>query len=89
MKVIASTKVFKYTNENEYFNMFIGFCLTLYISGNRGVLDQESWDENDMRIHGSYPIPKDLRDQVDGEDRVWIITEIDQSVTTLIFPDEY
>ena len=89
MRVIASTKVFKYTNENEYFNMFIGFCLTLYISGNRGVLDQESWDENDMRIYGSYPIPKDLRDQVDGEDRVWIITEVDQSVTTLIFPDEY
>lgn len=94
-RVIATARVFKYTNENEFFNTFVGFCLTLYIAGNWGVLDREDWQQNDLavrdgeRILASYPIPFDLRDQVEGEEKIWIITERDRSVTTILFPDEY
>ena len=83
-RVIASARVFKYMSENEYFNTFVGFCITLYISGNWGVVEHIG-----DHVIASYPVPMDLRDQVDGEERLWIMTDWDRSETTLMFPDEY
>lgn len=36
--------------------------------------------KNDERLMGSY---------VNGNDKIWIITEWDRSTTTILFPDEY
>lgn len=93
--VVATRQLHDYLSENEYFNTFVGYCLTLYVAGNWGVLPLEDWQQNDAavvngeRILASYPIPADLREAVGGEDRIWIITEWDRSVTTILFPDEY
>ncbi|HJV84707.1 MAG TPA: hypothetical protein VJ698_04470 [Noviherbaspirillum sp.] len=61
--------------------------LARHVRGDWGSLDPEdaaanhaAVSEND-RILSSYPI--------DGDDRVWIITEWDRSVTTLLLPCEY
>lgn len=60
-----------------------------------GDLTKEDKDLNEEalktggRLFSSYKIlPKDL--MVDGiDDRLWIITEADRSVTTILFPSDY
>jgi hypothetical protein len=55
-------------------------------SGDWGDLDGEDWRENDyavgrpLRIFSAYGKPPD---------RLWVITEADRSVTTILRPDEY
>lgn len=58
-----------------------------HVRGDWGSLDPEDAAANHAAVSGgdrilsSYPI--------DGDDRVWIITEWDRSVTTLLLPCEY
>jgi len=57
-----------------------------HASGDWGDLDAHDRRENERSLeHGwrllsSYPV---------GEGRVWVITEADRSVTTILLPDEY
>lgn len=58
-----------------------------------GDLDEEDLEsnnfalENKERILSSYRLPKNI--SVDNESKIWIITEWDRSVTTILFPSEY
>ncbi len=60
--------------------------LARHASGDWGELDAHDRRENERsirngwRVLSSYPV---------GEGRVWIITEADRSVTTILLPDEY
>jgi hypothetical protein len=55
-------------------------------SGDWGDLSEEDWRENDfavsrrLRILSAYGQPPD---------RLWVITEADRSVTTILRPEEY
>ena len=56
-------------------------------TGDWGIVDSDDWAANDRaitdgdRVHSAYL----LKDQT----KIWIITESDRSVTTLLLPDEY
>jgi hypothetical protein len=60
--------------------------LIRHSSGAWGEIDAHDRRENDRslkhgwRILSSYPI---------GAERIWIITEADRSVTTILLPEEY
>ena len=60
--------------------------LSRHAAGDWGELDAHDRRENELALeHGrrllsSYPV---------GETRVWVITEADRSVTTLLLPSEY
>ncbi len=60
--------------------------LSRHVSGDWGELHTNDHRENELalkygrRLLSSYPV---------GETRVWIITEADRSVTTLLLPSEY
>ena len=60
--------------------------LARHASGDWGELDVHDRRENQLSIkHGwrvlsSYPV---------GDRKVWVITEADRSVTTLLLPEEY
>ncbi len=60
--------------------------LSRHASGDWGELDAHDVRENERSVkHGwrvlsSYPV---------GEGRVWVITEADRSVTTILLPGEY
>jgi hypothetical protein len=60
--------------------------LACHSSGDWGDLDAHDCRENERslrhgwRILSSYPV---------GEERIWIITEADRSVTTVLLPEEY
>jgi hypothetical protein len=60
--------------------------LTRHVTGDWGDLDEHDKEANDQalddgsRIFSAYCI---------GEQELWIITEADRSVTTILRPDEY
>jgi hypothetical protein len=62
--------------------------LARHIHGDWGDLPVEDQVENELalltgkRLLSSYTLPG-------GESKVWIITEADRSVTTILLPDDY
>jgi hypothetical protein len=68
---------------NEEFQLA---CLQRHLTGDWGDLDAEDRAENDRalkegdRLLSSYKL---------GDMKLWIITEWDRSVTTLLLPEEY
>ena len=60
--------------------------LARHVSGDWGELDAQDRRENERslkhgwRVLSSYPV---------GEKTIWVITEADRSVTTILLPDEY
>ena len=78
---------------NEKFFLFLNTSLEKHKSGDWGDLESEDRASNDAaidhedRIFSSYLLPEDIK--VSGNTKVWIITEWDRSVTTLLFPSEY
>lgn len=64
-----------------------------YLNADWGEMCEEDLKENDWalengeRLFASYNIPKGMN--AGGRDKVWIITERDRSVTTILFPEEY
>lgn len=67
--------------------------LSRHASGDWGSVGAEDSASNDAAlIHGArllsvYPI--DASKPCEGDNRVWVITEADRSVTTFLLPDEY
>jgi len=73
--------------ENEEFAKFVTESLRRHARGDWGDLSEEDKRENEyalgkyLRLLSAYekpPLPK-----------IWIITEADRSVTTVLFPEEY
>ena len=71
---------------NRSFAQFVGASLVRYANGNWGDLCDEDKLRNEIalregeRLLGAYE---------HGDWKIWIITEWDRSVTTILFPDEY
>ncbi len=60
--------------------------LARHITGDWGDLGEEDEKENDFSVKKGFRI---LSAYGRGEKRLWIITEADRSVTTILRPDEY
>jgi len=64
----------------------VGLCMKRYCNKDWGVMDEEDKETNNQalidgnRIMAAYETCKG---------KIWIITEADRSVTTVLFPDEY
>ncbi len=69
--------------------------LARHQAGDWGVVCAEDQETNDQavkdgaRILSAYPIDPSLPCKGYGANVVWIITEWDRSVTTILLPDEY
>lgn len=70
-------------------------CLRRHLTGDWGCccLEDKAANENAVklgaRILSSYPIDPSKPCKGFGENTLWIITEGDRSVTTLLLPEEY
>jgi hypothetical protein len=67
-----------------------------HLKGDWGDLEDEDKSENDLalkagdlRIFSSYKLSKDDVELLDGEKKIWIITEADRSATTILLPSDY
>ena len=61
--------------------------LQLHVSGNWGSVDPEDAKANDAAITEGERILSSYR--IGEHTRVWVITEWDRSVTTILLPSEY
>lgn len=62
--------------------------LTKHTSGDWGVVCAEDKRENDLSVKNGWRILSSYQLNTTG-DKVWLITEADRSVTTLLLPEEY
>lgn len=93
-RVVATAGIDREMKKDSRFNIFVSECLfTRYLEEDWGELCEEDKAMNDSaikngddRIFASYKIPEELSDV--GE-KIYIITEWDRSVTTILFPSEY
>ena len=100
-RLVATRAVGDLQTENQAFNDFILRCLSRYSSHDWGDLCEEDKKSNDRavekgdeRILAAYSFPQDARwiatNMYGGsENKIWIITEWDRSVITILFPGEY
>ncbi|MDR1131262.1 MAG: hypothetical protein LBL15_02455 [Oscillospiraceae bacterium] len=100
-KLVATNAVAAVQESNPAFAAFVKTCFGRYLRNDWGELSKDDSKQNDQairsgkdRIFASYLFPADgSQDAVNwfhkSEDRIWIITEWDHSITTVLFPSEY
>lgn len=97
---IVSTKGIadEIANDDNKFLAFVSDCLIRrYLSGDWGEMEEVDIQSNDEalkvgnRLLASYEIPDSLKSNMLNkfDEKIWIITEWDRSVTTILFPSEY
>lgn len=92
---LAATRgVVAVADSSERFKKFLTACFIRHTDCDWGDLCEEDKALNvealtgGDRLFSAYLIPKKFRDLTD-EEKIWIITEADRSVTTILFPSEY
>jgi len=61
--------------------------LARHLRGDWGDLDQEDKTENELSLKYGFRLLSSY--QVNQDEKLWVITEADRSVTTLLLPEEY
>ena len=62
--------------------------LSRHVCGDWGELDEHDRKENELGLKRGFRLMSSYRTGA-GDAKVWVITEADRSVTTLLLPDEY
>jgi hypothetical protein len=62
--------------------------LSRHIKGDWGELDTHDRKENELGLKRGFRLLSSYRTS-SGDTKVWVITEADRSVTTVLFPEEY
>lgn len=76
--------------ENGHFGVFVIQCLSRHSIGDWGnALCDEDKKLNDQALKHGDRILSAYEDKERGFKKIWIITEWDRSVTTVLFPHEY
>ena len=61
--------------------------LARHVRGDWGDVDDNDRKENELSLRRGFRLLSSYRTQ--AGDRLWLITEADRSVTTVLLPDEY
>jgi len=62
--------------------------LSRHVRGDWGELDEQDRKENELSLKRGFRLLSSYH-LSSGDTKVWVITEADRSVTTLLLPDEY
>ena len=86
-QIYITCGVNKQITDNAKFAIFVSDSLNKHIRGEWGEISEDDKEENqfslnrDLRLFSAY--------ERNDFPKIWIITEADRSVTTVLFPDEY
>jgi len=61
--------------------------LSRHVRGDWGELDKEDRRENELSLKRGFRLLSSYR--TNAGEKIWVITEADRSVTTVLLPDEY
>ena len=73
--------------EDFDFAEFVLKSLFRHINADWGELSEEDKQENEFSLKNSFRLLSAY--ERDGVPKIWVITEADRSVTTVLFPNEY
>lgn len=86
-QLVVTRAVNDLIDSNVDFAIFVQLSITRHLAGDWGelcdedrVMNEQALQEGD-RLFSAY--------EKDGLPKIWIITEWDRSVTTVLFPDDY
>lgn len=89
-QLVATRGVHNLMQDDPGFNDFAQTCFLKYRRCDWGDTCESDKAQNDSAVaHGDDRILAEYRHPDHSEWRLWIITEWDRSVTTLLFPSEY
>lgn len=91
-KVVCTQTIDKMMQENLSFASWVTVCLERHCSGDWGDISEEDKEMNDesVRQEREGGFPDSLMSSYEfGTMEIWIITESDRSVTTVLLPEEY
>lgn len=89
-KLVATKPVSDRMNRDPVFNEFISSILKRYRQGDWGDLPQLDYQMNCRAVKsGGRILAAYIYSDDESGSMVWIITESDRSVTTILFADEY
>lgn len=83
-RIVATPRVLRLLSRH---NMSPMQLISRHVRGDWGCLDPEDVTANNEAVHGNERIFSNY--PIAGDDHVWVITERDRSVTTLLLPCEY
>lgn len=83
---VTSRSVFEEMQDNSQFSKDVSKAFTQYINGNWGIVCKEDAEMNEAAIKYGGRIFAKYNTCIGA---IYIITEADRSVTTILFPDEY
>ena len=73
--------------ERTDFARFVTESLNRHRKGDWGNIGDEDKNENELSLKAGYRLLSAY--EAEGLPKIWIITEADRSVTTILFPNEY
>jgi len=86
-RLFTTRGIYKQMVASLKFRSFVRESLARHLRGDWGDLCPEDWDANQKALlHGGRLFSAY---EEEGMPRIWIITEADRSVTTVLFPEEY
>lgn len=85
-KIVWTSGVYEKLREDSDFSHFVTKSMQRYMRGDWGEMDPEDKELNDSSLSGGGRI---FAAYENAAYRIWIITEWDRSVTTILFPEEY
>jgi hypothetical protein len=86
-QVMVTRGVHARMSDDQEFSLYIHCSLTRHFSGDWGDLCEEDRETNESALLEGYRLFSSYKQK--GMPSIWIITEADRSVTTILFPDEY
>ncbi len=85
-KIFSSARVNEMMIRDPSFMRFVNSSLARHAEGDWGDLCEEDKKENELSLREGFRLFSAYKND---EHKIWIITEADRSVTTVLFPEEY
>ena len=86
-QIVLTREVYRWAVTRGDFNHFVTSSLKRHARGDWGNLSQEDREQNKLALRESNRLLSAYEHW--GLPKIWIITEADRSVTTVLFPEEY
>lgn len=86
-QIVVTAGIHAFMDENPQFKLHVHHCLARHLSGDWGDLSTDDWATNEEALLEGYRLFSAYKQE--GMPPLWIITEADRSVTTVLLPDEY
>ena len=91
-QIVATRGVYDLASQNPDFAKFVQKSLNRHVKCDWGDVDDEDREANNRSVKEGTRLLSAYNDDCfprHGISTIWIITEADRSVTTILFPDEY